>query len=140
MCELDGPAQRKEKGMSHEIPAQLWGKVGVEITELQQINSLAVIAAMKQQFAKHGIPVVVHMDGGPQFVSQEFRAFSRSRKFQHTISLAYNSQSNGKAESAVKIAKRILKSSADPWLALLEWHNTSTVGMRSSLCQRLFSS
>ena len=69
VCELDGPAQRKEKGMSHEIPAQLWGKVGVdlfhckgrnyiiivdylsdflEITELPHINSLGVIEAMKQ--------------------------------------------------------------------------------------------
>ena len=94
VCELDGPAQRKGKGMSHEIPAQLWGKVGVdlfhckernyiiivdylsdflEITELLHINSLGVIEAMKQQFARHGIPVVVHTDGGPQFVSEEFR-------------------------------------------------------------------
>ena len=39
----------------------------------------------------------------------------------------------------MKIAKRILKRSADPWLALLEWCNTPTVGMGSSPCQRLFS-
>ena len=43
----------------------------LEITELQQINSLAVIEAMKQQFARHGIPVGGHTDGGPQFVSEE---------------------------------------------------------------------
>ena len=39
----------------------------------------------------------------------------------------------------MKIAKRILERSADPWLALLEWRNTPTVGMGSTPCQRLFS-
>ena len=69
-------------------------------------------------------------------MSEEFRGFSRSWKFQHTISSAYNSQSNSKVESAVKIAKRILKRSTNPWLAL---RNTPTVGMGSSPCQHLFS-
>ena len=27
VCELDEPAQRKEKGISHEIPAQLWQRL-----------------------------------------------------------------------------------------------------------------
>ena len=79
------------------------------------------------QFARHGIPVVVHTDGGLQFVSEEFREFAQLWKFQHTLSSAYNSQPNGKAESAVKTVKRTLKRSADPWLALLEWRNTPTV-------------
>ena len=69
-------------------------------------------------------------------MSEEFRGFSRSWKFQHTISSAYNSQSNSKVESAVKIANRILKRSTNPWLAL---RNTPTVGMGSSPCQHLFS-
>ena len=57
----------------------------------------------------------------------------------HTFSSPYNSQSNGKAESAVKIAKRLLKLSKDPWLALLEWWNTPTVDIGSCPCQWLFS-
>ena len=53
-----------------ETTSSLW--IICQITELQQIKSLAVIAAMKQQFRRHGIPVVVQTDGVPQFVSEEF--------------------------------------------------------------------
>ena len=41
-------------------------------------------------------------------------------EFEHTASSPYHSQSNGKAESSVKLAKRILMRAADPQLALLE--------------------
>ena len=51
-------------------------------------------------------------------------------------------QSNGKAESAVRAAKSILKkcrhSGDDAWLAVLEHRNTPTQGLNSSLAQRLF--
>eukprot|EP00731_Ephydatia_muelleri_P009792 Em0005g378a len=43
------------------------------------------------------------------------------------IEKAVRSQSNGKAESAVEIAKRLMKRSTDPYLALLEWRNTPTI-------------
>jgi hypothetical protein len=55
----------------------------------------------------------------------------------------YHSKSNGKAESAVKIAKAIVKKAAkegkDMWQALLEWRSTPTPGMDSSPAQRLMS-
>ena len=53
------------------------------------------------------------------------------------MSAPYHSRSNGKAEAAVKIAKRLLKRSQDPYLALLEWRNTPTVDLDTSPCQRL---
>ena len=55
------------------------------------------------------------------------------------MSSPYNSQSNGKAENSIKIAKRLFKRSADPYMALLEWWNTPTIGMGSTPCQRPFS-
>ena len=93
----------------------------------------------KQHFARHGVPVVVHTDGGPQFASQEFQAFSMAWEFVHTISSPYHSQSNGKVESVAKIIKRMFKRSSNPHMALLEWRNTLTVGVDSSPCQRLFA-
>ena len=53
------------------------------------------------------------------------------------MSAPYHSRSNGKAEAAVKIAKRLLKRSRDPYLALLEWRNTPNIGLDTSPCQRL---
>ena len=98
-----------------------------------------VLHATKQQFARHGIQLLVQTDGGQQFMSHEFKSFSETWGFQHSISSLYNSWSNGKAEcqSAVKIAKRLFKRSPDLYLALLEWCNTSTMEFNVSPGQRL---
>ena len=63
------------------------------------------------------------------WLSQEFQAFDKEWEFEDTMSSPYNSQSNGRAESPVKIAKRLFKRSADPYMALLEWRNTPTIDM-----------
>ena len=160
ICEEDSPAQARSKLLVHDIPKQPWSKVGMdlfkckgkeflivvdyltdffEVSELPNTLASTIVEATKREFARHGIPVVVHTDGGPQFVSQEFSSFAKLWEFQHTISSAYNSQSNGKAESAVKIAKRLFKRSRDPYLALLEWRNTPTIGLDSSPSQRLLA-
>ena len=110
-----------------------------EVSELSQLSAAAVIRVLKEHFARHGIPVIVQSDGGPQFVAKEFSDFSREWSFTHTVSSPYHSSSNGKAESAVKIAKRLFRQSSDRFLALLEWRNTPTVGINLSPCQRLFS-
>ena len=44
----------------------------------------------------------------------EGSVFSQAWGFEHTLTSPYNSQSNGKAESALKIARRLLKRSKDP--------------------------
>ena len=53
------------------------------------------------------------------------------------MSSPYHSQSNGKAEAVVKIAKSLVRNSKDPMKALLEWRNTLTPGLTSSPVQRL---
>ena len=130
-CEEDAVAQSKEPQLlAPTIPKHTWSKVGIdlcrckgkdlvvivdyltdfiEVSELQQPLATTVINAIKQHFARHGVPVVVHTDGGPQFMSQEFQAFSRAWEFVHMVSSPYHSQSNGKVESAVKIVKRLFK-------------------------------
>eukprot|EP00731_Ephydatia_muelleri_P019632 Em0012g457a len=160
ICEEDSPAQSKEKLQAHSLSQQPWGKVGTdlfeykgqdylvmvdylsdffEVSELAQVSAGAVIRVVKEQFARHGVPVIVQSDGGPQFVSREFSDFATEWGFTHTVSSPYHSSSNGKAESAVKITKRLFRRSLDRFLALLEWRNTPTVSINLSPCQRLFS-
>ena len=68
---------------------------------------------------------------GPQYSSDQFAAFTREWEFQHTTSSPLHSQSNGKAEPAVKIAKNLVKKAKrenrDLQMALLEWRNTPDV-------------
>ena len=40
---LDGPAQRKGKMMSHEIPAQLWGNVGMDLFYCKGRNYIIIV-------------------------------------------------------------------------------------------------
>ncbi|XP_062541083.1 uncharacterized protein K02A2.6-like [Armigeres subalbatus] len=113
-----------------------------EIDELKAINTGAVIVVCKRNFARFGKPQIVTTDNGVQFVSTEFRKFAADWGFQHTTSAPYHQQANGKAESAVKIAKSLLKkaseSKQDFWEVLLQWRNTpNKVG--SSPVQRLMN-
>ena len=56
---------------------------------------------------------MVHTDGGPQFLLYEFGKFAKPWEFAHSVSGPNHSRSDGKAEAAVKIAKRLLKRSQD---------------------------
>ena len=63
-------------------------------------------------------------------------------EFEHVTSSPEYPQSNGKVENAVKTAKNLMKksssTSSDFHLALLDWRNTPTEGMKSSPAQRMF--
>lgn len=80
-------------------------------------------------------------DNGPQFISHEYDLFAKEYGFKPVKSSPNHSQGNGKAESAVKIAKNILKKARyeDPYLALLAYRNTPQQSYTYSAAQRLMS-
>lgn len=81
------------------------------------------------QFARYGIPDVIS-DNGPQFAAEEYNRFSKKWKFQLVHSSPHYPKSNGKAENAVKAAKRLMrkakKDGSDAYLALLDYRNMPT--------------
>jgi len=105
------------------------------------VTSKAVIKALKEIFARFGIPDKVVSDNGPQFSSAEFAVFAKTWSFAHVTSSPTHAQSNGKAESAVKTVKRLFtkcqESGHSEYLALLDWPNTPSQGIGTSLAQRL---
>lgn len=106
------------------------------------MTAAATIRACKRNFSRHGIPMRVCSDNGKNFDCKEFRDFAREWEFEHVTSSPYHQQANGKAESAVKIAKRLIKKSnesgKDLWFCILHWRNTPNYH-NSSPAQRLFS-
>ena len=106
-------------------------------------HATAVITRLKRHFSTHGVPEIVQTDNGPPFNSRDFAQFADSYNFTHTTSSPEYPQSNGKVESAVKLAKRLLKKTKregeDFYMSLLVWRNTPTAGMNSSPAQRMFS-
>lgn len=123
ICLKYAKSQQSEPLISHDIPLIPWNKVGCDLLELQgkkylliidyyskyieleflggNTTSAHVINKMKGIFARHGIPLTVVSDGGPQFSSSEFREFASKWEFNHIITSPTNSQSNGMAERNV---------------------------------------
>ena len=110
-----------------------------EVDPLPNTLATTVVAKSCVQFARHGIPEVLVSDNGPQFISAEFSSFCEAMTIEHRTSSPYWPQGNGKAESAVKVAKALLKKSPDPvkfQLALLDYRNTPPQGHTLSPAQR----
>ena len=63
-------------------------------------------SVMKRQLARHGISDELITDNGPQFESHEYSRFAGEYGFTIVKSSPYYSRENGKAELAVKIAKK----------------------------------
>ena len=151
-----------EPMLSHKILSHPWSKISVdlfaldgkqylvmvdhysdyfELESLRKVAASTVIRAMKRNFTRHGIPDTCISDNGPQFGYHEFSWFARDYGYALVKSSRYHSRGNGKAESAVKIAKNILKKSReeDPYIALLAYRNTPQQGHVYSPAQRLMS-
>lgn len=160
ICRELETAQQRETLRSHDIPDRPWAKVGTdlfslegkdylitvdyfsnffEIDRLHDTTSTAVIRKLKGHFARYGIPETIVSDNGPQFSSAEFLHFSRMWDFEHCPSSPGNPRGNGKAESAVKTAKALMKkaqkSGNDTYVALLDHRNTPSQGHETSPAQ-----
>ena len=98
-------------------------------------------------FCTYGAPEVLSSDGGPQFKSEEFAVFLKDWNIQHRMSSAHYAQSNGRAEAAVKTAKRIIAKYVDkenPFNttaiahAIIQHRNTPLPDLQLSPAQILF--
>ncbi|KAA3672551.1 uncharacterized protein DEA37_0012518, partial [Paragonimus westermani] len=162
VCKQYGTQQPKEPMVCRSVPKRPWQHVAVDLFshadksyillvdyfsdffEIEKINSTSaeeIIGRLEAQFARYGIPECVRSDGGPQFSTQQFAEFAEKWRFKHEVSSPHHSQSNGKAESAVKAAKKIMKKCStakeDVYLALLEHRNTPSADIDLSPAQRL---
>ena len=162
VCQKFQASNQPETLQPHDLPSRQWEKVGVdlfeldgkdylitvdylsnfwEIDKLADTRSVTVIKALKAHFARYGIPSMVISDNGPQFTSENFKNFTVEFDFEHITSSPYHSKSNGKAESAVKTAKNILKKNrdGDQFLALLNYRNTPSQNSDTSPSQKFFN-
>ena len=101
---------------------------------------------LRDLFVAYGSPEELSSDGGPQFSAGEFKNFLKLWGIKHRLSSVNYPQSNGRAEVAVKSAKRIIHNnvSADGSLnndraahAILQHRNTPLPGLGLSPAQIL---
>ena len=113
-----------------------------EVELLRDLTAATTILRIQSIFARHGIAEIVVSDNGPQFINAQFAAFATAWRFRHVTSSLRYPQSNGKAESAVKICKTLMKkakkSKSDTYLTLLAYRATPSETLKSSPAQLLF--
>ena len=136
-CASYSTRQQKETLISHEVPDRPCAKISTDLFNLDHKNYIltvdyfsgffeidrlydqkvsTVIRKLKTHMARHGIPDELLADSGSRYTSREFKSFAKEYNFNHMTTSPYHHQSNGRAESAVKEAKKILKELQRPQL------------------------
>ena len=110
-------------------------------------QSKHIITCLRSIFTTYGVPETLFTDGGLPFQGQEVKQFLQIWKVNHNTSSAFYPQSNGRAELAVKTAKRLLRDNTAPdgsldtnkaSQALLQYRNTPLLHLGLSPAQVLF--
>ena len=114
---------------------------------ISHVQSKHVIESLKAVFQTYGVAERIFSDGGLPLVSSDVRNFLSRWGVQHIISSAHYPQSNGRAELAIKTAKRMLQDNTGPngslktdavCRALLQYRNTPIKNLGLSPAQLLF--
>ena len=91
-------------------------------------------------FTRFNLPDVFVTDNGPQFASAEFAVFVRQKGITHVTSSSHYAQRNDKSDNAVETLKPLFakakQSGESRYMVLLNWANTPSEDMSTSLAQR----
>lgn len=161
ICQDMARRNQKEPLIQHEKGDRPWQKIAADLFSIQGRNYMVtvdyltnffeidylptlstgtIIMKLKAHLARYGIPEVLISDNA-QFSSAEFSRFTNEWGINHFTSSPGYKRSNGKAESAVKIAKTLMKKvqrdRTDPYSALLEQRNTPIQGLNHSPAQMM---
>ena len=85
----------------------------VEATLMQDPSAKTVCTHLRSWLCMYGAPEEIASNGGPPFQSLEYKQFLQHWGINRHLSSAYDAQSNGHAESAVKTVKQVLMDNTD---------------------------
>ena len=136
------------QGFSYLVYADRYtGWVTVSKAPATGSTASSLIHELRTAFSLYGVPAELSTDGGPQFAAHSTQQFLQNWGVIWRVSSAYYPQSNGRAELAVKTAKRLLRenlsSSGDlntdsAARALLQYRNTPLQDLNVSPAQLLY--
>ena len=92
------------------------------VRKIPNSTSSAVIKELGMIFSEFGNPLVFRSDNRPCYSSQEFKFFMQNWLVEHRTSSPHYPQSNGLAESMVKVSKNLIEKAIKqdlPWNKLL---------------------
>jgi len=140
LCASYGSELPREPMLSHEIPQGPWKFISKDLFKQggrwhsvtvdhysccfevdllnEDVNAANIISVTKAHFARCCIPDTFLSDNGPQYTSQEFFNFAKTYGFKLISWSPYYARATGKAEAAVKEAKKMLKNRTS---SLVSW-------------------
>jgi hypothetical protein len=163
ICQTYQNSNTKEPLLPHNIPDLPFSKLGIDIMDfksksylviydyfskwldfklISNKSSKSIINTLIDIFCIFGIPKEIVSDHIP-FDSRECKEFATNWDFKFTYSSPRYSQSNGMAERAVQIAKKILikcnEDKSDFRLALLQYRSSPVCGTNFSPAELLMN-
>ena len=150
VCRIHSKNSRSEPMIPHPIPNYPWEIVGSDVFQFDSSDYLLVtdyfskmffvrkmgistttekvIAALKQMFGEHGIPMTFVSDNATYYTSEAFKNFAKTWGFKPVTSSPTYPQSNGLSERNIQTVKNILikakETNTDYELALLIFRST----------------
>ena len=160
VCATYRKRNQKEPLLPHPVPTRPWSKLGSdifdfggkdylvivdyyskfpEVCKLESKTAKSVIAHLKTNFARYGIPDTLIADNMP-YGSNELKQFAKEWGFEVITTSPRHAQANGQSENMVGQIKQMMrKADKDPHLALLQYRNTPVAGLKYSPSQLLNS-
>lgn len=130
-CQRFPTPQRKTPLTPHELPVRPWQKVGLDLAEVEgrslvvlvcyysnfiivgelknNPTTKSVLMVIRKAFTEFGVCDILVSDSDPLFRSEEWKEAMCRWGTQHVKTSPYHHQSNGKAEAAVAIVKRLVR-------------------------------
>ncbi|XP_061722555.1 uncharacterized protein K02A2.6-like isoform X1 [Cydia pomonella] len=104
----------------------------IEVSCMTRTTADCVISKLLESWSRWGIPKQIVSDNGPPFSSKQFNDFLEKNCVRHIYSAPYHAASNGAAEAAVKLIKKVIKKAKHEGVNidkailnfLLHYHNT----------------
>ena len=123
-----------------------WVEIQYVRVGTNEAGAQGLCTALRRLMVSFGVPVEISSDGGPEFIADETSAFFKRWGIRHRRSSVSFPSSNGRAELAVKTAKRLIMDNVSPdgkldndrmVRALLTHRNTPDAGCKLSPAQIL---
>ena len=109
----------------------------IEVDFSTSLSAGQVITKLKGNFARYGVPKMVVTDSGTQFTAGEFTA---KWGIHHVMSTPGYHQAKGKAKSAVKIVKRMMRKAVAEERTSMRHYLSSDRLLAKEVCQVQHSS
>ena len=144
ICQENAPSNPQHFQYISEVPPHPWHTLGTDIfyhrkqdylvlidyfskflivRKLPNSATGAVVKELSITLREYGIPFIIWSDNGLCYSSQEFKTFLQDLQITHRTSSPHYPQSNGMAESMVKVSKNLIEKaiqSDKPWHSFIQ--------------------